>query len=81
MITRRASWADAGQHNDLDFIAGKEGVSEDHSELTLSKRYVLSLTSLALLGINGSDALLETQERLVDLGALSLPVFRVINAV
>lgn len=42
---------------------------------------MLTLASLAFLRINCSYALFEAEERLVDFGALNLPIFRVILTV
>jgi len=75
------SWANAGKHHDLDFLAGQERVSQNHSELALAEGYVLSLRSLTLLPIEGSYALLETKQRLVDLSTLGLTVLVVALAV
>lgn len=81
MVTRRATRADACEHNDLNFVAGEEGVPQHHRQLTLPEWHVLALRRLAFLRIDSPDALLESEERLVDLGALLLPILRVIYAV
>ena len=81
MIRAGATWADAGKHYDLDFVARQEGISQYHCQLALSEWHVLPLRSLTFLRIDGADALFQAEERLVDLCTLGLTVLRVINAV
>ena len=42
---------------------------------------MLALSGLSFLGIDGTNALLQTQERFVDLSTLLLPIFGVVDAV
>lgn len=81
VIARRAARADASEHNDLYFVAGEEGVPQHHRQLTLPEWHVLALCRLTFLSVDGSDALLQSEERLVDLCALLLSILRVIYAV
>ena len=81
MIRAGAAWADAGKHDDLDFVAREEGISQHHRQLALSEWHVLPLRGLTFLCIDGADALFQAEERLVDLCTLGLTVLRVINAV
>lgn len=81
-VVRRAhSWANAGKHHDLHFLAGQERVSQNHSQLALAEGYVLSLRSLTLLPIESSYALLESKQGLVDLSTLGLTVLVVALAI
>ena len=74
VVRRGHAWTDAGQHDDFYFVVGNEGVSEDHCELALSEGDMLALRSLTTLLVECSHAFLESQKRLVDLSALSLPI-------
>ncbi len=58
-----------------------ERISENHGQLTLSERDVLPLRGLSSLSIQGSDALFEAEERLVDLCSFCLSIFIVAHAV
>ena len=65
MVCLAHSRADACQHHDLDFLTGKEGVSQDHSQLALSERHMLSLTLTTLSAtflVQCSDTLFERQQ-------------------
>jgi hypothetical protein len=57
MVTGAATWTDTGQHDNFDFVACQERVSEDQSELGLTEGHMLSLRRLGLLGIEHSQTL------------------------
>ena len=64
----------AGKHDDLALVISHERISEHHCELALTEWHMLALCRLPLLLVEGPDTLLESQERLVDLRSLSLPI-------
>lgn len=73
--------ADTGQHDNLDFVTRSEGVPQNHGKFALSEGNMLPLCRLALLRVDRSDALFETEKRLVDVRTLSLAVFVIRYAV
>ena len=69
------SRTNACQQDYLDFLARQERVSQDHCELALPERNVLTLRSLTFLRIKGSNTLFQPKEGLIDLSSLDLSVF------
>ena len=71
MISRGRTRANARNHDDLVKVPSSKGVSEDHGELGAPVGHV---AVGALGGVEGPNALLEGQERLVDFRAFLEPV-------
>ena len=72
MVSRLRAWVDAGNHNDLRLIFGHKRVSQDHGEFRSPER------DMAACRIQSPDALLQSEEGLVDFGAFksSLSIVR-----
>ena len=70
VVGRAHTGTNARQHNDLDLVVREERVTQDHGQLRLPERHVLALAALRLGLVERADALLEAEQRLVDLGAL-----------
>ena len=69
VVGRRLARRDTRNHHHSAHVSvADEGVTQHHCQLVLPERDVLAL------GFHGSDALLQSQQRLVDLGALLPPV-------
>jgi hypothetical protein len=66
--------ADASEHNNFNFFACHERVSENHGQLALPERNVCSLLGLSLLRIKGSHTLFQSKERLINLSPFDLPI-------
>jgi len=61
MVRTAHARTNAGQHNDLNFLARHEGITKDHCELALSKWNMRSLLSLTFLRVKGSNALFKSE--------------------
>lgn len=81
VVGRAHAGANTRQHDNFDFVVSEEGVTKNHGQFRLPEGHVLTLTALGLRLIESADALLQAQQRLVDLGALHLPVLDVALAV
>lgn len=81
VIGRAHAGTNARQHYDFDFVVRKERVTEHHSQLGLPEGHVLSLAALRLRRVQCADALLQTEQGLVNLGSLDLTVLVVALAV
>ena len=61
MIGAAAAGADARKHDDLNFVARQERVTQHHRQLALPEWHVLALRSLALLRVDGAHTLLQAE--------------------